>query len=110
MPRRRRPLDGRAFTPRDYLADPFEFGRSSDARTRVPDGGDARSLAVAEVQHLLACSIRQRGDRGAAARAATRFGFSKQHWSNCLLGRAWMGETAMAAAVWLLLRRSPPDT
>ncbi|WP_269210890.1 hypothetical protein [Nocardioides sp. cx-169] len=39
-----------------------------------------------------------------------RFGFSKQHWSNCLLGRTWMGETGMAAAVWLLLQRSSSDT
>lgn len=96
-------LDRRTLTPRDYLVDPWEFGVRVDVEIRLPAGGDARSRAVAEVQHLLACRVRRLGDRGAAARVSLRFGFSKQHWSNCLLGHAWMGETGMAAAVWLLL-------
>jgi hypothetical protein len=110
MPLRRRTLDRRHLAPRDYLVDPWQFGRELGASTQLPAGGDARSRAVAEVQHRLACRLRQRGDRRAAARVVQRFGFSKQHWSNCLLGRSWMGETGMAAAVWLLLQRSSSDT
>ena len=59
-------------------------------------------MAVAQVQHVLACLVRDRGDRSAAARVSARFGFSKQYWSRCLHGEAWMGETVLAAAIWVL--------
>lgn len=102
MSARRRLLDQRSLAPRDYLVDPWKFGQDPQAATRLPAGGDRRSRAVAQVQHSLACHIRARGDRHAAAMVTERFGFSKQFWSACLLGRIWMGETGLAAAVWLL--------
>ena len=107
---RRRSLDRRTLAPRDYLVDPWLFGLRPDTPARTASGGDPRSRAVAEVQHQLAYRLRLQDDRHAAARVTQRFGFSKQQWSNCLLGRTWMGETGMAAAVWLLHQRSGSDT
>ncbi|RYP86863.1 hypothetical protein EKO23_07775 [Nocardioides guangzhouensis] len=103
MPTRRRPLDRRTLRPRDYLVNPWQFGRTSDAAARTPAGGDDRSLAVAVVQHRVACLIRDRDDRHAARSVTDEFGFSKQYWSLCLGGEAWMGETMLAAAVSLIL-------
>ena len=74
----------------------------------MPRAGDARSLAVAGVQHRVACLVRYRGDRHAAAVVTEQFGFSKQYWSLCLSGQAWMGETVLAAAIGLLVE-PPPD-
>lgn len=112
VPPRPRPvhfLDHRGgLLPRDYLADPPRFGTTHDARWRVPPGGDLRALHVAYVCHLVAVGVRARGDRDLARRLQAGFGFSKQVWSRCLLGQAWMGETVLAAAVYGLLRLAPP--
>lgn len=95
----RRRLDQRSLLPRDYLADPHLFGRNHHPGWVLPPGGDLVSQRVAQVQHFLATEVRERGSRGTARVVTTRFAFSKQYWSVCLLGKAWMGETVLAAAV-----------
>jgi hypothetical protein len=109
---RRRRLDARTLTPRDYLQDPFEFGRQPQPQPVLPTSGDTVSLEVALVQHELARLARLWAPPSARAHVVQRFGFSRQYWSLCLLGQAWMGETVMAAAVSLLLPgpdRDPAD-
>lgn len=97
-PRRRR-LDRRTLLPRDYLRDPYQFGVNLAADPVLPSRGDAVSQQVAMAQHHLAVLVRAAGTRATAADVTRRFGFSKQYWSRCLLGQAWMGETVQAAAV-----------
>jgi hypothetical protein len=53
------------------------------------------------VQHDVALLVRAHCPRS-GGRVATRFGFSRQHWSNCTRGHGWMGETVLAAAIWAL--------
>jgi hypothetical protein len=105
MPPRRRRLDRRSLQPRDYLVDQWAFGRTWRVASTTPTGGDERSRRVALVQHRLACRIRDEGDRAAARSVTERFAFSKQYWTLCLNGQAWMGETVLAAAVELVLDR-----
>lgn len=61
------------------------------------------SQRVAMVQHQLAVAIRNRHSRSTTRTVTRAFGFSKQYWSLCLLGKAWMGETLLAAAVSVVL-------
>jgi len=105
---RRRRLDNRSLFPRDYLLEPHRFGSDPDATTILPAGGDPVSLAVAVVQHRLACVIRARDDPNLARVVTRRFSFSKSFWSRCMLGQSWMGETVLAAAISVLLREAWP--
>jgi hypothetical protein len=89
--------------PRDYLQDPFQFGRDATQKIFVPHDGDEVSARVARVQHLLVCRLAEAPDRHRARRVCEPFGFSKQLWSLCLSGQAWMGEAVLAAAVGELL-------
>ena len=62
------------------------------------------------VQHQLAVLVRLHQTRSTAREVGNRFGFSKQYWSLCLLGEAWMGETVLAAAVSVALAHpNPPE-
>ncbi|WP_157605838.1 hypothetical protein [Phycicoccus sp. Soil802] len=99
MPTTRRRLDQRRLLPRDYLLDPHHFGRADDPKWVLPEGGDLVSQRVAEVQHHIAKEVGGRRSPGLARVVTARFEFSKQYWSACLLGKAWMGETVLAAAV-----------
>lgn len=74
----------------------------------MPAGGDDRSAQVAWIQHLLCAQLRARAGRGPGQRLASRFGFSRQHWSLCMTGQAWMGETLLAAAISELLALPAP--
>jgi hypothetical protein len=103
MSTRRRLLDTRTLHPRDYVRAPFGFGRDPHPQPVLPPGGDRVSLEVALVQHELVRQVRAWSRPSDAARVTARFGFSRQWWSLCLLGEAWMGETVMAAAVSLVL-------
>ena len=102
MRARRHLLDRRTLLPRDYLVPPERFG-TAGASSALPDGGDPVSCRVAVVQHELACALHRRNDHHLATRVATTFGFSTSFWSDCLLGKSWMGETVLAAAVSALL-------
>ncbi|GAA1236336.1 hypothetical protein GCM10009657_09950 [Oryzihumus leptocrescens] len=106
MPNRRRRLDARTLHPRDYLRDPHQFGSHPHPTWRLPPGGDPRSLQVAAIEHQVARLVRERGSRDTAAQVCARFGFSRSFWGDCLAGRAWMGETVLAAALSAL---SPPS-
>lgn len=103
MVRHPRPLERRRLTPRDYLQHPHDFGSlTRSPQWWVPEGGDARSLLVALVAHEMARRVAERKDPHDAALVCGRFGFSKQHWSRCLNGWTWMGETTLSALIWLL--------
>lgn len=110
MPTRRSRLDHRTLQPRDYCLDPFRYGHDPGARFHLPPSGDRVSLEVAKVQHQLACLLRSQPDPGRVGRLTSVFGFSKQYWSLCTSGQAWMGETVLAAAVsaFLVLPARPP--
>ncbi len=97
MPRTQR--DIRLLLPRDYLLDPHQFGRHPHPRWQVPPGGDQRSLQVAMVLHAAALVFHQRKDSHRARRVGQRFEFSKQRWSECMLGHRWPGETVLAAVI-----------
>ena len=99
MSSRRRLLDARSLRPRDYLVDPYQYGSHPDPHWRLPRAGDRRSLQVAMVEHHVALLVRTYGGRHLATEVGRRFGFTKSYWSDCLQGRAWMGETVLAAAV-----------
>lgn len=85
--------------PRDYLERPDGFGIDRAPRYVVPDDGDTTSAAVAQLQHELVRSWRNRGCRPSGAALGRRFGFSKQTWSRTVLGQRWMGETVMTALI-----------
>jgi hypothetical protein len=106
-----RRLDTRSLVPRDYVANPNDFGRASRPEWVLPAGGNIRSLRVAMVTHEVVFRVRALRDRRLAARVCARFGFSKQVWSRSLLGQEWMGELVLAAAVSEALgpRRAPAD-
>jgi len=91
--------------PRDYLDEPLSFGIDPDARFTVPPDGDEHALRAAAVQHHLAIQLRrlEPAARRNGARAGRLFGFSRQHWSDCLVGRSWMGPATYAAAIAALL-------
>lgn len=106
MPTRRSRLDHRNLQPRHYCIDPFRYGHDPRARFQLPPSGDRTSLEVAKVQHQLACLLRSHPDPGRVRRLTSVLGFSKQYWSLCSSGQAWMGETVLAAAVSTVL--APP--
>ncbi|MGZ6771750.1 MAG: hypothetical protein ACXVGA_04375 [Mycobacteriaceae bacterium] len=111
MPNRRSRLDHRTLHPRDYCLDPFRYGHDPAAQFHLPPVGDRTSLEVARIQHRLACLLRSHPDPGRAGRLTVVFGFSKQYWSLCTSGQAWMGETVLAAAISavLALQDRPPS-
>lgn len=93
---RRDPLNRRLrHRPRDYLAIPELFGHDPTATVAIPDGGDERSCAVALAVHQLACRVRAARINGAAV--ARTWGFSRQTWSDVLLGRRWPGVVVLVA-------------
>jgi hypothetical protein len=102
--------------PRDYFEDPHQFGAVLQARMRQPEGGDDRGFRRALVQHRVALLLRARARPGGGPgeRVGRAFGFSRQHWSDCQLGKAWMGEDTLTASLAVLLglldEISPPSS
>jgi hypothetical protein len=107
MSHRRRRLDTRNLRPRDYLLNPFQFGHISPVTPVLPPGGDLKSQRVALVQHELALRVRGLSGPSTTRDLTARFGFSRSYWNDCLLGKKWMGETMLAAAVSLVLQVEP---
>lgn len=101
-------LDRRSGQPRDYLQEPERFGFPVPVHRRTPAGADQRSAEVAWVQHQVCARLRILNGRGPGQRLGDRFGFSRQYWSLCMNGHAWMGETLLAAAVSEILALSRP--
>ncbi len=93
--------------PADYAVDPHRFGSDPALGFHVPCGGDATSMEIARIQHLLVVAWRGNPTGPSAAALARRFGFSKQTLSRSTLGQRWMGETVMAA--WLYGQRQRRD-
>lgn len=104
MPTTPRRVPTRLLLPRDYLA-PHEFGIGATASAYLPDGGDVESLRAAIVQHHVALTLvgHARTGAGPGSQLGRLFGFSRQHWSDCLAGRTWMRERTLLAAHALLL-------
>lgn len=106
MPTTPRRVPTRLLLPRDYLA-PHQFGigTSTSASAHLPEGGDVESLRAAVVQHHLARTLvrHARTGTGPGSELGRLFGFSRQHWSDCLAGRTWMRERTLLAAHALLL-------
>lgn len=65
--------------PRDWLANPAEFGRLAEAEWVVPGGPDTGDFLTAQTQHQLACAVNarllatQRRGRDGRARALAEF-------------------------------------
>lgn len=96
--RSRRHIDTRRLLlPKDYLVDPWQFGRAHRARTHVPPDGDDVSRDIAEIQHELVFAWRAAGKKPPAAQICQRFDISKQTWSRVTLGERWAGETILVA-------------
>ncbi|MFC6238025.1 hypothetical protein [Longivirga aurantiaca] len=95
----------RTLRPRDYFRDPHEFGVLDSAVVHLPALGDLASQRAAVVQHRIALLLLVRATPGAGPGAALgrTFGFSRQHWSDCLSGRSWMRENTLLAAHALML-------
>lgn len=87
----------RNLQPRDYLRDPFAFGREPGAELAVPAGGDGISLQIAARQHVLVVAWRARGKRPRSSEICRRWGFSSSTFSRIVLGERWAGETGLAA-------------
>ena len=60
------------------------MGQQLDTQTPTPEGGDPRTMVVAEMQHRLPAVISQIGTRSTATDVTTRFGFAKPYWLPCL--------------------------
>jgi hypothetical protein len=86
----------RALLPRDYLADPYLFGREPTGVV-LPQGGDRRSQQVARLQHQLALAWVRAGRRPTTTTLCERWGFSPSVWSRIVNGTRWAGETGMCA-------------
>ena len=100
---RRDPLNRRLHHhPRDYLAIPELFGHDPTATVVIPDGGDERSCAVALAVHQLACRVRAARINGAAV--ARMWEFSRQTWSDVLLGKQWPSTVLFTALVCEVVR------
>jgi hypothetical protein len=106
MFRRSSPLDRRLLLPREYLVDPYRFGTDLTPQWVLPPGGDQRSLRVAMVQHDIARLLRSHCPR-IGQRVGDRFAFSRQQWSKCTRGQAWMGPTVLSGAIWALRTIGP---
>ncbi len=105
-PRKAR-LPNRSCDPRDYLEVPERFGCDDTARTvfPTPPDGDDVLQKIALVQHQLVFVLTRTPNSETAKFVTDKFGFSTSQWSLCLSGKAWMGETVLAAAVSVLLNR-----
>lgn len=105
MPSPPRSHRSRTLRPLDYFVDPVLFGVSDTVAGRLPEQGDVASQRAATVQHHLVVVLRGRArpGTGPGARLGRVFGFSRQHWSDCIAGRAWMRENTLLAAHALLL-------
>lgn len=106
---RARRLDRRNGQPRDYLVEPERFGFPLTVTACLPPGGDKQSAQVAWIQHEVCARLRSEAGRGPGHRLGERFGFSRQYWSLCMNGHAWMGETLLAAAISEILALPIPD-
>lgn len=101
MPSRR---DARKLLPRDYLLDPLGFGIAPGPIAALPSGGDLASQRAALVQHATVLFLRRSpAGRRVGSRVGRLFGFSRQHWSDCLLGKSWMQDDDFLAVLALLL-------
>lgn len=87
--------------PRDYLANPHQFGSSEEATSIIPEGGDAISRIIAVDQHRRALRIIAipANQRVGTAEVITMFNFSRQTWSRILNGHTWARQTGIAALV-----------
>lgn len=92
----------RRLMPRDYLAPPEAFGLRAPEQWVIPPGGDEQSMLVARTEHHLVLAWRTGPRRPSGAEMGRQFGFSRQTWSRSMLGQRWMGETLMAAIVWVM--------
>lgn len=109
VPRVARHLDRqRLLRPRDYAADPRQFGVDPDVPFRVPTGGDRASMHSAIEQHLLLCAWNQ-SRRPSATALGRRFGVSKQTISRVNRGERWAGHTVLAALVYAARGHTLPD-
>jgi hypothetical protein len=106
MNHRSRPLDRRLLQPREYLGDPHQFGADPVPQWVLPPGGDERSLRVAMVQHDIARLLGIHCPR-IGQQVGNRFAFSRQQWSKCCRGQAWMGQTVLSGALWALRTYGP---
>lgn len=88
-------------SPRDYLANPHQFGSNADVKSIIPAGGDAISRMIAVDQHHRAARINAipADQRMATADITATFNFSRQTWSRILNGRTWARQTGIAALV-----------
>lgn len=102
MPHRMRPLDQLLLLPRDYLANPHQFGRHANPTWVLPTGGDQVSLHVAQLQHEVAYALWQAPTPRLTAQLTQRFGFSKQSYSLVQQGKSWAPLRIMAAQIWAL--------
>jgi hypothetical protein len=93
----------RRLTPRDYCANPFQYGLNPAVKFRVPLGGDSVSAEVARVQHELLIAFRTIRPAGDGSREVGELGVSRATWRRSLSGHRWMGETVMAAVLCRLL-------
>jgi len=89
----------RLLTPRDYLANPYQFGLDARAEFILPPGGDNESLEIARVVHHCLVAWRRTEHHISGAELGRRFGFSRQSWSTIAQGRRWPGHTVLAAAI-----------
>ncbi len=85
-----------ALTPRDYLQDPYSFGRAGPVRWTLPPAGTQAGLRAAQRQHALVCHWgRTRTPKTGTIRR--NYGISKQTWSRIVLGQRWAGQLGMEA-------------
>ena len=92
----RNPIDRQhTLTPRDYLETPVLFGYQKIVRFVTPPGGTETSRQAAEVLHHLAVAALTKRVNG--TQVATKWGFSKQAWSDLLNGRHWPSTTLLIA-------------
>ena len=106
MPKKQSRIRPRALLPRDYGVPSYAFGVKDAIRFEVPEGGEVHSMRAAFVQHHIAVTLvlRAQTGTGPGARLGRLFGFSRQHWSDCLAGRSWMREDTLVAAYAMHLR------
>ena len=95
----------RALAPRDYATDPARFGDDPSLRFQVARRGDEVSAQLARFQHELVVAYRQAPNAPSGSALGRRFGFSRQTFSDVLLGKRWYCQATVAAIVLALQGR-----
>ena len=88
--------------PRDYFADPEDFGRQPNAALVMPVGGDPVSQLRADGQNVLVCRLNKKQGRKLYSQIELHHGIARSTFNDVRRGSAWIDLPTWAAATLVL--------